>query len=225
MKKILNLLKENSEYEYKVFSSKLIPNIDEELILGVRIPKIRNISKLLQSNEKVDFLDELPHKYLEENILHSILINEIKDYDSCIYELERFLPFVDNWSVCDTLRCNILCSDMDRFFEFLVSCLNSEYVYKIRFVFVMMLNYFINDKYISKCNEIAKNYKSDDYYINMAIAWYFSYALIYEYDKTVYIFEKKLLSKFVHNKSISKACDSYRMSNKLKEYLKSLRIK
>ena len=225
MKKILDLLNKYKEDEYKMFSSSLIPNIDSSLVIGVRIPNIRKISKFLTVDEKYDFISFLPHKYLEENILHSIIINELNDFDLCINELDKFLPFVDNWSVCDTLKCKILLSDIDRFYKYLVSCINSKNIYQVRFAFVMMLTYFINEEYIDKCNSLAINYHTDEYYINMAIAWYFSYALIYQYDKTIYIFENKLLSKWIHNKSIQKALDSFRISNDNKNYLKKLRIK
>ncbi len=224
MKKIIDLLFENSDLNYKTFTSNLIPNINIDSIIGVRIPVIRKICKSLTIDEKEFFISNLPHKYLEENILHSIIINEIDDFSSCIYELDKFLPYVDNWSVCDTLSCNNLTSNMDSFFNYLVFCIKSKNTYKVRFAFVMMLKHFINNEYIDKCNLLALSCKSDEYYINMAIAWYFSYALIFEYGKTIYIFENKLLPKFVHNKSISKACDSYRINNDIKIYLKSLRI-
>ena len=225
MKKIVDKLFKNCDLKYKKFTSSLISNISKENIIGVRIPIIRRIVKELSLEEKSLFLNELPHKYLEENILHSILINEINDFDTCIFELEKFLDYVDNWSVCDTLTCKILCSNYEKFFEYLELCFKSKSIYKIRFAFVMMMKYFINDEYIDICNYIAINYKSNDYYINMAIAWYFSYALIFQYDKTIYIFEDKLLSKFVHNKSISKCIDSYRLTIDKKNYLKRLRIK
>lgn len=225
MKKVLDLFNNYIDEDYKLFSSSLLPNIDFNNILGVRIPYIRKIAKQLTINEKRQFMLNLPHKYLEENILHSILINELDDFEQCIDYLELFLPFVDNWSVCDTLTCNILCNDMNKFFDYLVLCIESNITYKVRFAFVMMLKHFINNEYIDRCNSLALNFKSDEYYINMSIAWYFSYALIFEYDKTVHIFENKQLSKFVHNKSISKACDSYRLSTDLKCYLKGLRIK
>ena len=225
MKKVIDELYKKQDLNYKEFISSLIPNISEDIIIGVRIPDIRKLSKMMSVHDKEIFLTELPHKYLEENILHSILINEINDFDKCIYELERFLHFVDNWSVCDTLSCKILCSNYEKFFDYLISCLNSNSVYKIRFVFVMMMNYFINDEYIDMCNKFAVNYKTDEYYINMSIAWYFSYALINQYEKTIYIFENKMLSKFVHNKSISKCIDSYRIGDNVKNYLKGLRVK
>ena len=225
MKKIVDKLFENKDLKYKEFTSSLIPNVNKESIIGVRIPVIRKIFKEIDIEEKKLFLNELPHKYLEENILHSILINEIKNFDECIMELEKFLVYVDNWSVCDTLSCKILCNDYDNFFKYLKCCLESNSVYKVRFAFVMMMKYFIKSKYVDECNSIACNYVSDEYYINMAIAWYFSYALIFEYNRTVKIFENKKLSKFVHNKSIQKAIERFRISNDKKDYLKTLRIK
>ena len=225
MKKIVNTLFKKEDLEYKKFISSLIPNIDESNIIGVRVPIIRKIAKNMSSEEVSIFLKELPHDYLEENILHSILISEINDIDRCILELDIFLDHVDNWSVCDTLICKTLGNDLEKSFCFLESCLESKSVYRIRFAFVCMLRYFINDEYIDKCNSVCINYKSEEYYINMAIAWYFSYALIFQYDKTISIFENKLLDKWVHNKSIQKAIESYRISDDRKKYLKDLRIK
>lgn len=225
MKKVLDLLNKNCDLKYKEFSFGLIPNISKDSIIGVRIPLIRKIEKELSYEEKKIFLNELPHKYLEENILHSIIISNLKNIDDCIYELNRFLDYVDNWSVCDTLICKILVTDLDKTFKFIDTCLKSKSIYRIRFCFVCMLRYFINDEYINRCNKLCISYKTEEYYINMAIAWYFSYALINQYDKTIYIFENKLLDKWLHNKSIQKAIESYRISNDKKNYLKGLRIK
>lgn len=225
MKKIMNLFKSNIDLKYKEFNSSLIPNVNKDLILGVRIPIIRKIEKSLSIQEKNSFLKELPHKYLEENILHSIIVSNIKGINDCILELDNFLDFVDNWSVCDTLVCKALCSDLDKTFSFVNKCLLSKSIYRVRFGFVIMLRYLVNNNYVDKCNELCINYKSQEYYINMAIAWYFSYALIYEYDKTIYILENRLLDKWLHNKSIQKAIESYRISDEKKLRLKELRIK
>lgn len=225
MKKILSLLKKSIDLKYKEFTSSLIPNIDKEFILGVRIPTIRKIEKSMSVKEKKFFLNEFPHQYLEENILHSIIISNIKNIDECIFELDKFLDYVDNWSVCDTLICKILSSDLEKTFSFVEKCISSNSIYRIRFGFVIMLRYFINEEYIDRSNFIGLNCKTNEYYINMAIAWYYSYALIKEYDKTIYIFENRLLDKWLHNKSIQKAIESYRISDAKKDYLKGLRIK
>ena len=200
MKSITEELFALKDEKYKAFQCALMPTVNPDLIIGVRVPKLRRYAKeLFKSGEYREFINELPHKYLEENILHSILINQINDFDMCIYELERFLDYVDNWSVCDTLSCKILCSNYEKFFDYLNSCLKSNSVYKIRFVFVMMMKYFINSDYIDRCNMIALNYKTDEYYINMSIAWYFSYALINEYDKTIFIFEETIFYEYTKN--------------------------
>lgn len=225
MKKILNLFKENIDLKYKDFSSLLLPNIKKDFVLGVRIPVIRKIEKGMSNQEKKKFLVELPHKYLEENILHSIIISNIKNIDECINELDKYLDYVDNWSVCDTLICKSLEKDLNKTFIFIKKCIKSKNTYRVRFAFVCMLRYFVNDEYVDKCNEICLKHKSEEYYINMAIAWYFSYALIKEYEKTIGIFENKLLDKWVHNKSVQKAIESYRISSDRKVYLKGLRIK
>lgn len=225
MKKVLDLLKKNIDIKYKEFNSSLIPNVDKKFILGVRIPIIRKIEKGLSLEEKKKFLKKLPHKYLEENILHAIIISNLKNIDESIIELDKFLDYVDNWSVCDTLICKVLGRDLERTFSFLEKCILSDSVYRVRFAFVMMLRYYVKSDYVDRCNFICMNYKSEEYYINMAIAWYFSYTLIFAYDKSIYIFENKLLDKWLHNKSIQKAIESYRINAYKKSYLNSLRIK
>ena len=223
MKKVLDELNKNKDNNYKLYISKLIPNINRNVILGVRIPELRIISKKLNQNDYINFLNELPHKYLEENILHSIILSSIKDVNDLVIKLDNFLPVVDNWCVCDVLNPKILKNDLNTTYKYIKLCIKSEYPYKIRFGITMLMRYYLDNNFIDEYNELIIKIKNDNYYVNMAIAWYFSTALIKQYDKTIKIFENKRLNKWLHNKSIQKAIESYRLSNDKKNYLKTLK--
>jgi len=223
---IRNKLLEMKDIKYKDFASKLIPNVEEDTIIGIRIPNIRKLAKeLFNTKESKLFMNNLPHKYLEEYILHGVFISMKKDIDEVINDLRIFLPYVNNWSVCDTLSPKILKKDKEKTLDFLKECLSSNNTYQIRFGIVSLLQFYLDDNFSEEINNLVLNIKSEEYYINMAIAWYFSFALIKQYDKTIYIFENKLLDKWVHNKSLQKAIESYRIKIEIKEYLKSLKIK
>jgi len=223
---IRNKLLEMKDIKYKDFASKLIPNVEEDTIIGIRIPNIRKLAKeLFNTKESKLFMNDLPHKYLEEYILHGVFISMKKDIDEVINDLRIFLPYVNNWSVCDTLSPKILKKDKEKTLDFLKECLSSNNTYQIRFGIVSLLQFYLDDNFSEEINNLVLNIKSEEYYINMAIAWYFSFALIKQYDKTIYIFENKLLDKWVHNKSLQKAIESYRIKIEIKEYLKSLKIK
>ncbi len=222
---ILNRLLSLQDASYKAFHGKLIPDINNELIIGVRLPDIRSLAKeLVKQNNYSDFLDSLPHSYYEENNLHACILNEIRDIDILFNELERFLPFVDNWATCDSIRPVILKKHPSRLIEFIYSCLKSEREFTVRFGIEMLMVHFLDDKFLPQYAFIVSEIKSDKYYINMMIAWYFATALAKQWDSTIGIIEDKRLSVWVHNKTVSKACESYRISNDKKEYLKKLRI-
>ena len=223
---IRKILLEKKDIKYKNFASKLIPNVEEDTIIGIRIPEIRKLAKeLFDSEESNLFMKDLPHKYLEEYILHGVFISMKKDIDEVINDLRIFLPYVNNWSVCDTLSPKIFKKDKEKTLDFLKECLSSNNTYQIRFGIVSLLQFYLDDNFSDEINNLVLNIKSQEYYINMAIAWYFSFALIKQYDKTIYIFENKLLDKWIHNKSLQKAIESYRIKVEIKEYLKSLKIK
>lgn len=225
MKKIVEKLFEMQDIKYRDFNSKSIPNVDKKYIIGVRIPVIRKYAKQLYKNDCGEFLSELPHYYLEENLLHGELISLNNNYDETLELLDKFLPYIDNWEVCDLIKPKVLTKDYKKTYNFIRKCIKSKYTYKIRFGIVMLLTYYLGDEYRDDINNLILSIKSDEYYVNMAIAWYFSFALIKQYDKTIYIFENKLLDKWIHNKSIQKAIESYRVTNETKEYLRSLKIK
>lgn len=213
--------------DYKVFSSKLIPNIDINKIIGVRMPDIRMLAKEIKNDEYIDnFLEELPHKYHEENVLHGILLSyRYKDIDILLKKLDKFLKYVDNWAVTDVISPKLFKKYPDKVYKYIVKWVNSKYEYKIRFGIVSLLQFYLDDNYDRKIIDLVKSIKSESYYINMAIAWFYSFALIKQYDDTIVIFENKELDKWIHNKSIQKAIESYRIDDFKKEYLKTLKIK
>lgn len=226
MQKIYIKLYNNRDIKYKEFTSSLIPNIDKKNIIGVRIPVIRKMAKdMYKSNDYQSFIDDLPHKYLEENILHSCILSLYDDIDDLIIELDKYLPFVDNWSVCDTIKPKIFKTNLEKVYNKIKEWVVSNETYKIRYGIVALLNYYLDEGFSEEYNNLVLSIKSEDYYVNMAIAWYFSFALIKQYKITIKIFENKYLDKWVHNKAIQKAIESYRIDSETKEYLKSLKIK
>ena len=225
MNKIVNKLFEYQDIKFRDFNSKLIPNINKNLIIGVKIPIIRQLAKeFIKDSDYKLFLNKLPHKYLEENILHGILISLNNNLDETLLELDKFLLYVDNWEVCDTIKPRIFKKDLKKVYDNIKLWIKSEETYKIRFALVTLINFYLDSGYDSKINELIISIKNDDYYVKMAVAWYFSFALIKHWDETINIFENKKLDKFTHNKSIQKAIESYRLSNDKKEYLKSIKI-
>ena len=206
------------------FSAKLTPGIDREKFLGVRIPASRKLAKeIIKENEHKDFLNSLPHKYYDENILHSILISEIKDYDECIKYVDEFLPYVDNWAVCDTMSPKAFKNKHERLMNDILRWVDSDQTYTIRFGLKMLMAHFLGNDFKKEYLEIPAKIKSDEYYINMMIAWFYATALAKQWDSTIVYIENGVLDKWVHNKAIQKARESYRITAEQKEYLKSLK--
>ena len=214
-----------SDENYKNFHKKLIPTVDENTIIGVRTPELRRYArKIFGSAQAENFLKKTPHKYYDENNLHAFLIEQIKDFDECVTEVDRFLPFVDNWATCDMLRPKVFAKNKGKLFLHIKNWLKSDNVYTVRFAVVMLMTHFLDDDFDEKHLQMVKNAVCDEYYVNMAVAWYFSFALVKQYDKTIQIFENKTLkNKWVHNKSLQKARESLRISKDVKEYLKELK--
>ena len=206
------------------FSAKLIPGIDREKFLGVRIPASRKLAKeIIKENEHKDFLNSLPHKYYDENILHSILISEIKDYDECIKYIDEFLPYIDNWAVCDTMSPKAFKNKHERLMNDILRWVDSDQTYTIRFGLKILMAHFLDNDFKKEYLEIPAKIKSDEYYINMMIAWFYATALAKQWDSTIVYIENGVLDKWVHNKAIQKARESYRITTEQKEYLKPLK--
>ena len=226
---ILDELLDNRDLGYKDFHKRLIPTIDEDTLIGVRSPIAQAIAKKYANTDTgYTFLNSLPHKYYDENIVHAFMLGKLKcDTDTLKGFVSDFLPYVDNWAVCDGLCSHLkgLFKNKDNIYPFVLDCIRSGKPYTVRFGLVCLLNYYIDSLYIDRILEIAKSIKSDEYYINMALAWLISFCIIKEYDKTLVLLEGYCLDKWVHNKSIQKSIESYRISDDKKQYLKSLRIK
>ena len=223
---ITNRLFMMQDIKYRDFTAKSIPNISINKIIGVRIPDIRFLAKEIKDCEYIDeFLNELPHKYQEENLLHGIILSKYKDIDILLKKLDIFLKYADNWAVTDIISPKIFKKYPDKVYKYIVKWINSKEEYKIRFGIVTLLQFYLDDNYNKDILQLVKSIESESYYVNMATSWFYSFALIKQYKDTIKIFESKCLDKWIHNKSIQKAIESYRVSSDKKEYLKSLKIK
>ena len=225
MEKILSLLFSKQDLAYRSFQAPLIPNLDKDLFIGVRLPELKKMAKEIGDKEITkEFIKELPHHYYDENQLHAFVIANIKDYETCLKEVERFLPYIDNWAVCDTLKPNVFKKNKAKLINRIKEWLKSDHIYTQRFAIGQLMSLYLNDDFKEEYLELVSHIKSEEYYLNMMIAWYFATALAKQYDFTIKYIEAKKLSTWVHNKAIQKALESYRVSDAHKEYLKSLKI-
>lgn len=213
--------------EYKEFHKRLMPTVSSDRIIGIRIPELRKLAKRLIKEEEADcFISELPHFYYEENNLHAFIIAEIRDFDVLISELERFLPHIDNWATCDSLRPAVFTKNRERLLPYVKKWIKSEDEYTVRFGIEMMMVYYLDGEYYSdELPRIIAEIRSDKYYINMMIAWYFATALAKQPEAAMPYITEKRLSPWVHNKTIGKAVESFRISPEMKEKLRKYRIK
>ena len=224
--KIIKELMSLRDEKYREFQIKLFPTVSPETVIGVRTPELRKMAKeILKSGEYKDFLAELPHKYFDETQLHAFVISEIKEYNVCIDEVNRFLPFVDNWATCDQLSPKVFKKHKAELLEQIKVWLKSDKTYTVRFAIGMLLSHFLDDDFDIYYPDTVAKIRSDEYYINMMIAWFFATALAKQYDAVIGFIENKRLDTWVHNKTIQKAVESYRITPDKKEYLKSLKIK
>lgn len=226
MEEILNILLSHKDKDYASFQAKLTPNIDSSKFIGVRVPEVRKIAKQLENDPNVvTFLSELPHEYYDENMLHGCLIMQMKDYDSCINEVEKFLPYVDNWAVCDIMSPKCFKKNKDKLLIKIKQWCKSKETYTIRFGIEMLMSHYLDEDFKEEYLDIVTPIKSNEYYVNMMIAWFFATALAKQWDSSIKIIEDKILSPWVQNKAIQKANESYRVTAEQKEYLKEFKIK
>lgn len=222
---IKDKLIELEDKEYADFQSKLVPNIPREIIIGVRILKARKLVKEIREEEAKEFLADLPHYYYDENILHGLLISEIKDYKSTIEELDRFLPFIDNWAVCDIISPKVFRKKENRkeLISDIRSWSKSNHTYTARFGLEMLMSHFLGDDFKKEYLEIPLSIKTDEYYLQMMIAWFFATALSKQWEETIKVLKEKKLEHFIQNKTIQKARESRRITREQKEFLKRLK--
>lgn len=211
--------------KYRDFQSKLIPNIDKEDIIGVRTPDMKKVAKeLFLSKDKEEFLSNLPHQYMEENLIHIFVVSMIKDFDTCVSELNRFLPYVNCWPVCDQSSPKVFKHNHQRLLPITKEWISSKHVYISRYGMRILMNEFLDDDFKAEYLDLVANKKSDDYYLKMMQAWYFATALAKQYDATIPYFENHRLDPWVNNKAIQKAIESYRVSEEHKSYLRKFKV-
>ena len=218
-------LMELQDTGYRDMQKKIIPTVDPDSIIGVRTPALRALAKeILKSGDYKSFLNELPHKYFEENQLHAFILSGMKDFDECMDELEKFLPFVDNWATCDQMSPKVFKKHKDELLNHIKVWIKSDKTYTVRFGVGMLMEHFLDDDFDLKYPEMAARIRSDEYYVNMMIAWYFATALAKQYESIIPFIEQKRLAPWTHNKAIQKSVESYRITDEQKAYLKSLKV-
>ena len=220
---ITQTLIQMQDLKYRDFTSPLIPNISKENMIGVRLPNIKKLAKeLYKSEEYIYFINMLPHTYFEEYHLHSYIVSEIKDFDIFICEIEKLLPYIDNWSVCDSLRPKCFAKNKEKALIYIKKWLESEHIYTQRFAIEMLMVHFLNEDFKAEYLELVSKVQGEDYYLKMMVAWYFATALAKQYDATLpYIENHAIEDKWTHNKAIQKALESYRVSEDKKALLKT----
>ena len=228
IKKIKNELLSMQDKTYKDFHSKLMPTINPDSIIGVRVPVLRDYAKKLFKENSIEslnsFLKNLPHEFYEENNIHAFLIEKINNFDECIFYLEEFLPYIDNWATCDMLNPKIFKTNCEKLLEKIYQWINSDSVYTVRFGIGMLMRFFLDEKFETKYLDLVSSINSEEYYINMMRAWFFATALAKQYDKTLPYIKNYSLDKWTHNKTIQKANESFRITKDQKEELKKFRL-
>lgn len=218
-------LKSLQDLKYRDMQIRIIPTADPDSVIGVRTPELRAIAKeMLRSGEYAEFLKELPHQYFEENQLHAFIISGMKDADECMKELEIFLPYVDNWATCDQMSPKIFRKHKDELLAHIKEWIGSDETYTVRFGVGMLMEHFLDDDFDPQYPEMVAGIRSEEYYINMMIAWYFATALAKQYESVLPYIEDRRLDDWTHNKAIQKSVESYRVTDEHKQYLRSLKI-
>lgn len=226
MKEIIKDFLENKDDKYADFNLKLMPGMAREKVIGVRTPILRKLAKKYKNHPDVEsFLNELPHSYFEENQLHGFIISEYTDFDRCIQEVDKFLPHIDNWATCDQTSPKVFKKNTDKLKKHIYRWLESDKTYTIRFAIGMLMQHYLDEYFDEVYLEKVSGIVSDEYYVNMEIAWYMATALAKKWDATIVYLEEKKMGKWVHNKTIQKAIESYRITDDQKQYLRTLKIK
>ena len=211
--------------KYRDFQSKLIPNLEASVMIGVRTPELRKLSREMVRRENIgEFLDALPHRYFDENQLHAFILSEIRDYDRCVEAVCRFLPYVDNWATCDQMSPKVFRRNRQALLPHIREWIDSGKTYTVRFGIGMLMSHFLDEGFDQTYAETVASIRSEEYYVNMMIAWYFATALVGHYEEILPFLEEKRLDPWTHNKAIQKAIESYRITEEQKAYLRTLRI-
>ena len=211
--------------KYRDFQINLIPNLSKDCLIGIRTPELRKISKTLRNRNDIEkFLKALPHKYFEENQIHSFIIADEKDFESCVEHVNSFLPYINNWATCDQLSPKVLGKHTVELMNYIENWIISDHVYTVRFAICCLMRYYLGDSFKTEYADKVAKITSEEYYINMMRAWYFATAFAKNYKETLPYFETMRMDKWTHNKAIQKALESYRLTNEQKEYLRTLKV-
>ncbi len=225
---------ELQDTKYRDFQAKLIPNVAADSVIGVRTPALKVFAKELHkaavkdpnaARAVSDFLSSLPHKYFDQNQLHAFLINEEKDFEKCISRVDVFLPYVDNWATCDQASTKAFQKHKTDLLPHIARWIKSDHTYTVRFAIGKLMQLFLDEDFKPQYLEMVAAVHSEEYYINMMIAWYFATALAKQYEGALPYIEKNRLEKWTHNKAIQKAIESYRITDEQKAYLRTLKVK
>lgn len=225
MTEIQKFLLENKDEGYRAFTRPLIPNVEEKSFIGVRLPVIKKYAKDLDDRSRNEFLDSLPHVYHEENLLHAFILSNIKDFEEFIKRTDAFLPFVSNWSVCDTICNKHLNKHKEALLPIIYQWLRSQEIYRVRYAVKCLMNYYMGDDFREEHLEKVREVHLEDYYVKMMVAWYLATGLAKNYDPFLKAIEARSFDPWIHNKAIQKATESFRVSDEHKTYLKSLKIR
>lgn len=210
--------------EYAALQQKIIPSAEAGMSIGVRTPMLRSFAKeLFRDPDKDEFLSYLPHQYFDENQLHAFIISLEKDFDKCVAEVNRFLPFVDNWATCDQLSPKVFKKEPAKLLSQIMGWIRSDKTYTVRFAVGMLMQYYLDELFDPEYADMVAEIRSDEYYINMMRAWFFATALAKQYDSIIPYIEENRLDDWTHNKAIQKSIESRRISDERKAYLKTLK--
>ena len=217
-------LKSLQDIKYRGFQAGLIPTVDNDKVIGVRTPELRKLAKEMSKRDDADdFLNDLPHEYFDEDQLHAFMVSGIKDFDECVSEVKRFLPYINNWATCDQMTPKVFGRHKEELLPHVREWIDSGETYTVRFGVKMFMSYFLGDDFDMEYADLVAGIKSEEYYVNMMRAWYFATALAYNYDEVVPLIENRKLDRWTHNKAIQKSVESYRITAEQKEYLKTLK--
>ena len=212
--------------DYALMQTKIIPTVASDRIIGVRTPALRTFAKSLYMDSDINaFLSCVPHQYFDEDQLHAFVLSLEKDFDKCIAEVDAFLPYIDNWATCDQLSPGVFKKEPEKLLPYIQSWIKSDRTYTVRFAIGMLMQHFLDEKFDVKYADMAAEVRSEEYYVNMMIAWYFATALAKQYELILPYLEEKRLDDWIHNKAIQKSVESYRITDEQKAYLKTLKVR
>lgn len=214
------------DLSYREFHSRLMPDVEKDTVIGSRVPVLRKYVKELAKDPEIGgFLEDLPHRYYEENNVHGFLIQQMKEYGQCMEELEKFLPYINNWATCDMTSPKVFKKHKEELLEAVRRWIVSDHVYTVRYGIGMLMQYYLDEDFREEYPQMVSEIRSEEYYVNMMIAWYFATALAKQYETILPYIEKQKLDVWTHNKTIQKACESYRITPEQKAYLRTLKVK